>query len=96
MDCGSSQVDNVPIHPAWILGILNGQARRTGNMYEKQRMTDVFRVPFVVPAPKVPWDSLSEWIVCGDLIPQSPPLGFQLQKLTFFPIGNFETYLIFV
>eukprot|EP00434_Breviolum_minutum_P002326 symbB.v1.2.002052.t1/scaffold76.1/size347525/1 len=27
-------------------------ARRTGNMYEKQRMTDVFRVPFVVPAPK--------------------------------------------
>ena len=28
------------------------QARRTGNTYEKQRMTDVFRVPFVVPAPK--------------------------------------------
>jgi len=28
------------------------KARRTGNMYEKQRMTDVFRVPFVVPAPK--------------------------------------------
>lgn len=28
------------------------QARRTGNMFEKQRMTDVFRVPFVVPAPK--------------------------------------------
>lgn len=63
--------------------ILNGQARRTGNMYEKQRMTDVFRVPFVVPAPKVPWDGVSEWIVGGDLIPQSPPVGFQLQKLTF-------------
>ena len=28
------------------------EARRTGNMFEKQRMTDVFRVPFVVPAPK--------------------------------------------
>lgn len=28
------------------------KARRTGNTYEKQRMTDVFRVPFVVPAPK--------------------------------------------
>lgn len=28
------------------------KARRTGNMFEKQRMTDVFRVPFVVPAPK--------------------------------------------
>jgi len=65
-------------------------------MYEKQRMTDVFRVPFVVPAPKVPWDGVSEWIVGGDLIPQSPPVGFQLQKLTFFPIGDFETYLMFV
>lgn len=28
------------------------KARRTGNSYEKQRMTDVFRVPFVAPAPK--------------------------------------------
>mmetsp|Transcript_26922 Transcript_26922/g.62567 ORF Transcript_26922/g.62567 Transcript_26922/m.62567 type:complete len:757 (-) Transcript_26922:68-2338(-) len=28
------------------------KARRTGNMFEKQRVTDVFRVPFVVPAPK--------------------------------------------
>eukprot|EP00933_Yihiella_yeosuensis_P065678 TRINITY_DN6962_c0_g2_i1.p1 TRINITY_DN6962_c0_g2~~TRINITY_DN6962_c0_g2_i1.p1 ORF type:complete len:803 (+),score=197.65 TRINITY_DN6962_c0_g2_i1:245-2653(+) len=28
------------------------RARRTGNSYEKQRVTDVFRVPFVVPAPK--------------------------------------------
>ena len=38
------------------VALWHGQARRTGNMYEKQRMTDVFRVPFVVPAPKVPWD----------------------------------------
>ncbi|CAE7628959.1 unnamed protein product [Symbiodinium sp. CCMP2456] len=30
------------------------KARRTGNMFEKQRVTDVFRVPFVVPAPKEP------------------------------------------
>ena len=35
-----------------IPGVPGCQARRTGNMYEKQRMTDVFRVPFVVPAPK--------------------------------------------
>eukprot|EP00440_Ansanella_granifera_P069190 gb/GFBE01075065.1/.p1 GENE.gb/GFBE01075065.1/~~gb/GFBE01075065.1/.p1 ORF type:complete len:809 (+),score=193.58 gb/GFBE01075065.1/:1-2427(+) len=28
------------------------KARRTGNSFEKQRVTDVFRVPFVVPAPK--------------------------------------------
>ena len=28
------------------------EARRTGNMFEKQRVTDIFRVPFVVPAPK--------------------------------------------
>eukprot|EP00930_Biecheleria_cincta_P021887 TRINITY_DN1608_c0_g3_i1.p1 TRINITY_DN1608_c0_g3~~TRINITY_DN1608_c0_g3_i1.p1 ORF type:complete len:804 (+),score=160.90 TRINITY_DN1608_c0_g3_i1:89-2500(+) len=28
------------------------KARKTGNSYEKQRMTDIFRVPFVVPAPK--------------------------------------------
>eukprot|EP00931_Biecheleriopsis_adriatica_P086637 TRINITY_DN6125_c0_g1_i1.p1 TRINITY_DN6125_c0_g1~~TRINITY_DN6125_c0_g1_i1.p1 ORF type:complete len:808 (+),score=165.98 TRINITY_DN6125_c0_g1_i1:167-2590(+) len=28
------------------------KARRTGNSFEKQRVSDVFRVPFVVPAPK--------------------------------------------
>ncbi|CAE7721443.1 unnamed protein product, partial [Symbiodinium pilosum] len=28
------------------------KARRTGNMFEKQRVTDILRVPFVVPAPK--------------------------------------------
>jgi len=28
------------------------KARRTGNSFEKQRVTDVFRVPFVAPAPK--------------------------------------------
>lgn len=30
------------------------KARRTGNSYEKQRMADVFRVPFVAPANKDP------------------------------------------
>mmetsp|Transcript_96805 Transcript_96805/g.172218 ORF Transcript_96805/g.172218 Transcript_96805/m.172218 type:complete len:798 (+) Transcript_96805:91-2484(+) len=28
------------------------KARKTGNSFEKQRVSDVFRVPFVVPAPK--------------------------------------------
>lgn len=28
------------------------RARRTGNAFEKQRVTDVFRIPFVAPAPK--------------------------------------------
>jgi hypothetical protein len=36
------------------------RARRTGNAFEKQRMTDVFRVPFIAPAPKdtIPEDDL--------------------------------------
>lgn len=50
------------------------KARKTGNAFEKQRVSDVFRIPFVMPAPK-------------ERVPEDPEAGLDFKKSSK-PVSN--------